>query len=229
MSRVRVLAVEDDTSVQYLLRHAAEAEGLDLTVEPDGPKGLATAQSFKPDLAILDVMLPGPFDGFDVARRLHDRCDVGVLFLTGATTLEDRLAGFRAGGDDYLTKPFYVEELQARITAILRRRGLSAAAIWRVGDLSVDNGAREVFRGEDLIELTRTEFELISVLVRRPGRVVHRAALATEVWGYEQSGNVMEAHMSSLRRKLEAYGDRCIHTVRGVGYVVRNPRPGADR
>jgi two-component system, OmpR family, response regulator len=221
MSRVRVLAVEDDPTVQHLLRHAAEDEGLELRIEADGRAALSTAQSFKPDLAILDVRLPGAFDGFDVARRLHDWGDVAVLFLTGASSLEDRLAGFRAGGDDYLTKPFHVEELQARITAVLRRRGLSASAIQRVGNISVDEGAREVLRGDRTIELTRTEFELLRVLARQPGRVVHRAALAEEVWGYDKSGNVMEAHMSALRRKLEAHGDRCIHTVRGIGYVLR--------
>jgi DNA-binding response OmpR family regulator len=143
------------------------------------------------------------------------------MFLTAATTLEDRLAGFRVGGDDYLTKPFHVEELQARMTAILRRRGLSASTVKRVGNLSVDEGAREVLRGDRTIELTRTEFELLRVLARQPGRVVSRSVFAMEVWGYDQSGNVMEAHMSALRRKLEAHGDRCIHTVRGIGYVLR--------
>jgi two-component system OmpR family response regulator len=221
MARVRVLAVEDDPSVQYLLRHATDEQGIELEVAGDGPAALSRAQSFKPDLAVIDVTLPGPYDGFDVARRLHDWGDVAVLFLTGATSLEDRLAGFRAGGDDYLTKPFHVEELLARMTAVLRRRGLSAAAVRKVGDITLDEGAREVGRGEGAIELTRTEFELLRILLRQPGRVVHRRALAEEVWGYEQSGNVMEAHMSALRRKLEAHGDRCIHTVRGVGYVLR--------
>jgi DNA-binding response OmpR family regulator len=221
MARVRVLAVEDDPTVQHLLRHSAEEQGIELAIESDGPAALATAQSWKPDLAILDVGLPGPYDGFDVARRLHDWGDIAVLFLTGASALEDRMAGFRTGADDYLTKPFYVEELQARVTAILRRRGLSTSAVWNLGDLSVDEGAHEVLRGGELIELTRTEFQLLVALVRQPGRVVHRNAMSMEVWGYEQSGNVIEAHMSALRRKLEVKGDRCIRTVRGIGYVLR--------
>jgi two-component system OmpR family response regulator len=216
--------VDDDPVVQHLLRDAAEEDGLELAIEEDADGALTTAQSYKPDLAILDVRLPG-VDGFTLARRLHDQGDVGVLFLTGADSLEDRLAGFHAGGDDYLVKPFFVEEVLARIRAILRRRGVSTSAVWRVGDLVLDEGTWQVTRGDCPIELTRTEFEMLLALVRQRGRVVPRAALAEQVWGYDQSGNVLEVHMSALRRKLEACGERCIHTVRSVGYVLRPPAP----
>lgn len=216
--------MDDDPVVQHLLRDAAEEDGLELAIEEDADGALTTAQSYKPDLAILDVRLPG-VDGFTLARRLHDQGDVGVLFLTGADSLEDRLAGFHAGGDDYLVKPFFVEEVLARIRAILRRRGVSTSAVWRVGDLVLDEGTWQVTRGDCPIELTRTEFEMLLALVRQRGRVVPRAALAEQVWGYDQSGNVLEVHMSALRRKLEACGERCIHTVRSVGYVLRPPAP----
>jgi two-component system response regulator MprA len=158
-----------------------------------------------------------------VARRLRDQDDIAVVFLTGATALEDRLAGFQAGADDYVTKPFFIEELNARIHAVLRRRGVSSSAIWNVADLSVDEGTREVRRGDSPIELTRTEFEILLVLVRYRGRVVPRAALAEAVWGYDHSGSAVGVHMSALRRKLEAHGERCIHTMRGVGYILRSP------
>jgi two-component system OmpR family response regulator len=156
-----------------------------------------------------------------VARRLHDHGDVALMFLTGASSLQDRLAGFRAGGDDYVTKPFFPEEMGARIQAILRRRGAATTSLWEVGDVTVDEGSRQVSRRNSPIDLTRTEFEILVVLVRYRGRVVPKAALAAEVWGYEQSRNVLEVHMSALRRKLETHGERCIHTVRGVGYVLR--------
>jgi two-component system OmpR family response regulator len=224
LGRGRILAIDDDRVVQDLLRHAAERDGLELAVEEDATGALATAQSFKPDLAIVDVRLPG-VDGFTVARRLRDLGDMGVLFLTAADGLEDRLAGFQAGGDDYLLKPFFVEEVIARIRAILRRRGVSTSTVWRVADLTLDEGTWEVTRGDCPIELTKTEFEILLALVRQRRRVVSRTALAGEVWGYDQSGNVLEVHMSSLRRKLEACGERCIHTVRGVGYVLRAPAP----
>jgi two-component system OmpR family response regulator len=222
MVRARILAVDDDPVVLGLLRVAAEEDGLDLVVEEDAAVAFATAQSFKPDLVILDVRLPG-VDGFTVARRLHDQGDVAVLFLTAADTLEDRLAGFKAGGDDYLLKPFFVEEVIARIRAILRRRGMSTGDVWRVGDLTVDEGTWQVARGGCAIELTRTEFDLLLALLRQRGRVVPRAALAEQVWGFEQRGNVLDVHMSALRRKLEACGERYIHTVRSVGYVLRPP------
>src|SRR5437868_3820673 len=164
MRRARILAVDDDPVVHDLLRDAAEVDGLELAIEEDATGALARAQSFKPDLAILDVRLPG-VDGFTVSRRLHDQGDLAVLFLTGADSLEDRLAGFEAGGDDYLVKPFFVEEVSARIRAILRRRGVSTSTIWRVGDLTIDEGTWEVSRRGCSIELTRTEFEMLLVLV----------------------------------------------------------------
>jgi DNA-binding response OmpR family regulator len=228
LARARILAVDDDPVVQDLLRHAADEDGLELVVEEEATGALAAAQSFKPDLAIIDVRLSGA-DGFTVARRLHDLGDIGVLFLTAADSLEDRLAGFQAGGDDYLLKPFFVEEVIARVRAILRRRGVSTSTVWRVGDLTIDEGTWEVSRADCSIELTKTEFEMLLVLVRKRGRVVHRSALAAQVWGYEQSGNVLEVHMSALRRKLEACGERYIHTVRGVGYVLRPPSEAMAR
>ncbi len=221
--RARVLVVDDDHRVQQLVRHATDEELLDLEVAEDGRTALAIAQAFKPDIAIVDVRLPGHLDGFAVARQLQDLGDIAVLFLSAADSIEDRLAGFKAGADDYVVKPCFADELTARIRAILRRRGLSTSAVWRVGDLTVDEGTRGVSRCDHPIELTRTEFEILLILVRHRGRVVPREALTEEVWGYGPSGNVLEVHMSSLRRKLEAFGERCIHTVRSVGYVLRPP------
>lgn len=191
----------------------ALADGRDVPSELDG---------FRPDLVLLDVWLPDGPDGFGLARLVRSRGDVPILFLTAATSLDDRLTGFSSGGDDYVTKPFPMPELLARIHALLRRAGRVRSAVHRVGDLLVDEGARTVLRDGEPIALTPTEFDLLVALVRQRGKVLSKPRLLALVWDRDDHHvNVVEAHVSALRRKLEERGPRVVHTVRGGGYVVR--------
>lgn len=178
---------------------------------------------FRPDLAILDVWLPGGPDGFGLARLIRSRSDLPILFLTAAAQLSDRLTGFESGGDDYVTKPFPMAEVLARIEALLRRTGRTRSAVHQVGDVLVDEGARTVTRDGEAIALTPTEFGLLLELTRQPGKVLSKRRLLALVWDREDRDvNVVEAHVSGLRRKLEADGrERIVHTVRGGGYVAR--------
>jgi two-component system, OmpR family, response regulator len=222
MAAPRILLVEDDATLRDSLAVALRAEGYEVAVAPDGAVGLEQVDAFKPDLAVLDVRLPPGPDGLDLARELRMRGDAPVLFLSALGDLQDRLAGFEAGGDDYLTKPFSTAELAVRIRALLRRAGRLEARAWQVGDLVVDEAARTVTREGTPIELTRTEFDLLAVLGRSIGTVVSKPRLLALVWGFETyDENLVEVHISALRRKLEAAGPRLVHTVRGVGYVLR--------
>ena len=189
---------------------------------PDGRDAPAVLDTFRPDLVVLDVWLPEGPDGLGLARMVRSRSDVPILFLTAATGLDDRLAGFEAGGDDYVTKPFPVPELLARIQALLRRTGRVRSAVHRVGDLLVDEGDRTAIRGDATLSLTPTEFDLLLTLVRQPGKILSKPRLLALVWDRDDHHiNVVEAHVSALRRKLEEHGPRLVHTVRGRGYVVR--------
>jgi two-component system OmpR family response regulator len=168
------------------------------------------------------VRLPVGPDGYTLARVLRRTGDLPLLFLTAADGLDDRLAGFEAGADDYLVKPFSMAELLARAQALLRRSGRLSSAVTRVGDLVVDHGARTIVRGGESLELTRTEYELLLALAQHPGQVLSKVQLLTQVWGFDAyDTNVVEVHLSALRRKLEAHGPRLVHTVRGIGYVLR--------
>jgi two-component system, OmpR family, response regulator len=217
--------VEDDPSVRDTVRIALENEGYHVRVEGDGLAVEAAAREFRPDLAVLDVRLPQGPSGLSVATLLRAGDDgLPIIFLTAAADIDDRLAGFRAGGDDYLTKPFAVAELQARAGALLRRSGrLDTSGVWQVGDLRVDVAARRATRNGRELELTRTEFELLLSLGANPDRVLSKSQLLTSVWGFDEyDPNVVEVHISSLRRKLEAADEpRLVQTVRGVGYVLR--------
>ena len=226
MPGARVLVVEDDRGVRDLLVALLSDEGYRVEAVDDGLAAVGAAESFRPHLAVVDAGLPG-LDGHSLARRLKASLDLAVLFVTGADTPEDRRSGFRAGGDDYVTKPFDPEELALRVRAILRRSGAGGPELWCVGDLVVDEGARRVTRQGGEIALTETEWRLLAALVRRRGRVVPKAELVTEIWGAvdHATAHVLEVHLSALRRKLEASGPRLIHTVRGAGYVLRGPRP----
>jgi two-component system, OmpR family, response regulator len=223
MAAPRILVVEDDPALRDSLAVALRGEDYEVETAADGTTGLACLDAFRPDLAVLDVRLPAGPDGLALARELRARGDAPVLFLSALGDLQDRLAGFEAGGDDYLTKPFSTSELLVRIQALLRRAGRLEARAWQVADLVVDEAARTVTRDGTVVDLTRTEFDLLAALGRNVGTVVSKSRLLALVWGFETyDENLVEVHISALRRKLEAAGPRLVHTVRGVGYVLRS-------
>jgi two-component system OmpR family response regulator len=209
---------------------ALRYEGWDVRTAADGTSAVRTARDFRPDAVVLDVMLPD-FDGFEVLRRVRaDTPEVPVLFLTAKDAVEDRVAGLTAGGDDYVTKPFSIEELVARLRGLLRRAGMTAAQkdpALVVGDLALDEDSHEVRRGDVAVELTATEFELLRFLMRNPRRVLSKAQILDRVWHYDFGGqsNVVELYISYLRKKIDAGRPPMIHTVRGAGYVLK---PGAE-
>lgn len=218
----RVVVVEDDDAVRGSLEIALENEGYEVLACTDATNIMKLVEQFRPDLAILDVHLPTGPDGYATARVLRENRDLPVIILTAADTLDDRLTGFKAGADDYLIKPFEMRELLARVYALLRRTGRLSSAVRHVGDVIIDDGARTVLRSGEKVDLTRTEYDLLAVLAKRPGQVLSKVQLLTQVWGFDAYDvNLVEVHVSSLRRKLEMRGPRLIHTVRGVGYVVR--------
>lgn len=222
----RVLLVEDDVAVRETVAMALDREGYAVRAEGDGLAIEAVARDFRPDLAILDVRLPAGPSGLSMARMLRSASDVPILFLTAADAEQDRIAGFDAGADDYVPKPFSVAELLARVRALLRRSGRLTSEVWQVADLVVDEGARQAARDGRDLDLTRIEFDLLVVLGRKPGQVLSKGQLLAAVWGMDlYDPNLVEVHVSSLRRKLEAGGEpRLVHTVRGVGYTVRPAR-----
>jgi two-component system OmpR family response regulator len=219
----RVLVVEDDDAVREAVAAALRGAGYEVRDEVDGLGIDRAVHAFRPDLAILDVRLATGPSGLSIARRLRRDADIPIVFLTAADSVQDRLAGFDAGADDYLSKPFAVAELLARVKALLRRSGALSSASWQVGDLVVDEEAWTALRGDRTLELTRTEFDLLVALGAKPGRVLSKTQLLSTVWGVEvYDPNLVEVHVSSLRRKLEAEGQpRLVHTVRGAGYVLR--------
>jgi two-component system, OmpR family, response regulator len=225
---VRVLVVDDEPSLAELLGSVLRYEGWDVRTAPDGTRAVRIAREFRPDAVVLDVMLPD-LDGLEVLRRLRSaQPQVCVLFLTARDAVEDRVAGITAGGDDYVTKPFSLEELIARLRGLLRRAHVARSAgpeQLRVADLTMDEDAREVRRAGQLIELTATEFELLRFLMRNPRRVLSKAQILDRVWNYDFGGqaHVVELYISYLRKKLDAHGKPLIHTVRGAGYVLKAP------
>ena len=228
-SPIRVLVVDDEPSLAELLASVLRFEGWDVRTAADGLSAARVAREFRPDAVVLDVMLPD-FDGLEVLRRLRqEQPRVCVLFLTARDAVEDRVAGITAGGDDYVTKPFSIEEVLARLRGLLRRADLTrehSEDELTVADLAMDEDAREVRRGGELIDLTATEFELLRFLMRNPRRVLSKAQILDRVWNYDFGGqaHVVELYISYLRKKVDAGRDPLIHTVRGVGYVLK---PGA--
>ena len=230
---MRILVVDDDRAVRESLRRSLEFNGYQVELAGDGAQALERVIADRPDAMILDVMMPR-LDGLEVARRLRSTGDdLPILVLTARDTVSDRVSGLDAGADDYLPKPFALEELLARLRALLRRASREGQALpdaekLTFGDLTLDPGTREVRRGDRDISLTRTEFALLELFLSYPKHVLTRGRILEEVWGYDfpTSGNALEVYVGYLRRKTEAAGEpRLIHTVRGVGYVLRETPP----
>ncbi len=229
-SPVRVLVVDDEPDLREVLAGVLRYEGWQVRTAGDVATALAEGEGFQPDAVVLDVMLPDG-SGLTALRGLRaSRHDVCVLFLTARDSVEDRIAGITAGGDDYVTKPFSLEEVVARLRGLLRRAGMTRtrddAALLVVGDLTLDEDAREVIRGGEAIDLSPTEFELLRYLMRNPRRVLSKPQILEHVWSYDFGGraHVVELYISYLRRKIDAGREPLIHTVRGAGYVLKAPR-----
>jgi two-component system, OmpR family, response regulator len=223
---VRVLVVDDEPALAELVSMALRLEGWDVSCASDGFGAVRVAREFRPDVVVLDVMLPD-IDGLEVLRRMRaDTPALPVLFLTARDAVEDRIAGLTAGGDDYVTKPFSLEEVALRLRALLRRTGVTeagAGAVLVVGDLTLDEDSREVRRAGEDVELTATEFELLRYLMRNPRRVLSKAQILDRVWNYDFGGqaNIVELYISYLRKKIDAGRPPMIHTMRGAGYVLK--------
>lgn len=219
----RIWVVEDDGLIRHSLVSDLGANGYHVRADADACGVRDVVGGFRPDLAILDVRLPVGPDGCATARVLREASDIGVLFLTAADSIEERLAGFDAGGDDYLIKPFSMAELQVRIRALLRRTGRGGSALLRVGDVMLDEAAHEVTRGGAEVELTKKEFELLAAFLARPDQVMSKLQLLASVWRFDGfDPNLVEVHVCTLRRKLEEHGPRMLHTLRGIGYILRS-------
>ena len=223
----RVLVVDDDRAVRESLRRSLEFNGYAVALAADGAEALASISGSVPDVVVMDVMMPR-LDGLEATRALRKAGnDVPILVLTARDAVGDRVEGLDAGADDYLTKPFALQELLARLRALLRRVVPHEDApdeVLTFADLSLDVATREVRRGDRLVELTRTEFTLLEMFLRRPRRVLERSFILEEVWGYDfpTTANSLEVYVGYVRRKTEAEGEpRLIHTVRGVGYVLK--------
>jgi len=222
----RIVVVDDDEALRHAVRRALRLEGYDVELAGDGQEALARLTGGHADLVVLDVLMP-LLDGITVCRRLRDNGDhTPVLMLTARDTVSDRVLGLDAGADDYLTKPFALEELLARVRALLRRRTPERDGSLRVDDLALNPRSRLVTRGDRPVELTRTEFALLELLMRNAGMVLTRDTIRERVWGVEDSygSNSLDVYVGYLRRKTEAGGElRLIETVRGVGFVLRAP------
>ena len=229
VSAQRVLVVDDEASITDLVATVLRYEGFDVEVASNGWDALRKAQTFTPELVILDLMLPD-HDGFEVHRRLRDRgVTAPVIFLTARDATEDKVHGLTIGGDDYVTKPFSLEELVARIRAVLRRsaggRRDETPSRLRFEDLEMDEDSHEVRRGERVIDLRPTEYNLLRFLLLNPRRVLSKQQILDHVWHYDFGGesNVVETYISYLRKKIDVIDPPLIHTVRGVGYVLKLP------
>jgi two-component system OmpR family response regulator len=223
----RLLLVDDEDNLRSMLEAALRHSGFEVHPVANGRDALDAVPDVQPDLIVLDVMLPD-LDGFDVCKRLRSTGDrTPVLFLTARDATEDRVRGLTLGGDDYLVKPFSLEELVARITAVLRRSGLDPDKVeLRCADLVMDDDAHRVLKGDDEVALSPTEYNLLRYLLMNQGRVVSKAQILDHVWDYDFGGDggVVETYIGYLRRKLDSAEPRLIQTLRGVGYTLREPR-----
>lgn len=222
----RVLIIEDDEGILRLLRRALNYENYQVETSVDGEAGLTLARDWRPDLVILDLMLPG-MDGLEVTQRMRMDGNIPILMLTAKDTINDRVLGLDAGADDYMTKPFELDELLARVRALLRRTQLERAPVLSFNDLTLDTSTRQASRHGRQVPLTAKEYDLLELFMRHPRQVLTREMIFDRVWGYDFGGesNVLDVYIRYLRQKLETEGEmRLIHTVRGVGYVLReNP------
>ncbi len=222
----RILIIEDDQAILKLLQRGLAYEGYTVDTATDGRSGLILAHDHTPDIVILDWMLPG-MDGLEVCHRLRSGGSIPILMLTAKDTVQDRIQGLDAGADDYMIKPFNLDELLARVRALLRRTQPERVPVLKFADLTLDTGSRQAARASRLVALTAKEYELLELFMRHPKQVLTREIIFDRVWGYDFGGesNVLEVYIRYLRQKLEAEGEtRLLHTVRGVGYVLReNP------
>ncbi len=228
-AEARLLLVDDEPNIVELLSASLRYAGFEVATAVNGTEALKVAREFRPDLLVLDVMMPG-LDGFDVIRRLRSTGDrLPVLFLTARDATEDKVTGLTLGGDDYVTKPFSLEEVLARIRAILRRNGVptnGASARLRLADIELDDDTHEVWKAGEVVPLSPTEFKLLRYFLQNAGRVLSKAQILDHVWHYDFGGdaNVVESYVSYLRRKIDTTEPRLLHTLRGVGYTLRLPR-----
>jgi two-component system response regulator MprA len=226
----RILVVDDDPKINSMLRRSLSWEGYEVETAYRGEEALDKAQLRSPDVVILDIMMPG-LNGIEVCKRIREASDVPILMLTAKDEVGDRVQGLDVGADDYLVKPFALEELLARVRALLRRRGVQSAlvneeanVIYRFADLMLNIETRECHRGDRIIHLTAKEYDLLEYFLQNPNRVLHRDVIMEHIWGYDFQGesNVLEVYVAVLRQKLEENGEpRLIRTIRGVGYVLK--------
>ncbi len=227
---MRILAVDDDPEILNLLSRGLKFEGYEVETAETGEKAIARFRESAPDLVLLDVMMPG-IDGIEVAREMRKLRDTPVLMLTAKDAVTDKVAGLDAGADDYIVKPFVFDELLARIRAHLRRKLPGEAQLLQFSDLTLNTATHEVRRNGQLIELTSKEFELLMLFLQHPRQVLNREFIYDKVWGYDFGGesNIIEVYVRYLRSKLETNSrTKLIHTVRGVGYVLREPEPAVQ-
>jgi two-component system OmpR family response regulator len=226
----RLLVVDDEPNILELLSASLRFAGFDVATASNGTDALAVASTFQPDLLVLDVMMPG-MDGFEVVRALRgDDGRTPVLFLTARDSTEDKITGLTLGGDDYVTKPFSLEEVIARVRTVLRRTGREAPATsrstWSFADIELNDDTHEVHKAGEPVTLSPTEFKLLRYFLQNPQRVLSKTQILEHVWQYDFGGdaNVVESYMSYLRRKVDTTEPRLLHTIRSVGYVLRTPR-----
>ena len=228
-AEARVLVVDDETNIVELLSVSLKFQGFDVEAAQDGPAALDRVRTFRPDVMVLDIMMPG-MDGLGLLKRLRqDGIDAPALFLTARDSVEDKVAGLTLGGDDYVTKPFSLEEVVARINVLLRRHGFGEAentTRLTFADLELDDETHEVWKAGELVALSPTEFTLLRYFMVNAGVVLSKPRILDHVWHYDFGGdvNVVESYVSYLRRKVDTGEKRLIHTLRGVGYVLREPR-----